>query len=88
MKIKQRTWIVFIFFTFFLCISSTLFSQQEGTKRTTTLEIIGAYLPGNQEGFGIDGGFAPISYKEVPREELSHNVNDPGRDLGTTWGGD
>ena len=87
MKIKQRTLTVFIFFTFFLCSSSTLFSQQEGTKRTTTLEIYGAYLFGNQEGFGIDGGYAPISYKEVPKEELSHNANDPGRGLGTTWGG-
>jgi len=58
----------------------------DAAERTTTLTFQGAYYFGYQEGYGVDGGFAPVSYGVVPKEDLTHHGDDPGRDLGYGWG--
>jgi len=57
------------------------------SKGVLSLNLQGAYSFGNQEGWGLtgDGAFAPISYSVVT--PVNHVPNDPGRTLGTTWGG-
>ncbi len=79
-------------FVVFITVSGvTSFSQDNSTTakadiiKSLTLGFQGGYLFGNQAGYGIDGGFAPISYDVVTG--LPHRSDDPGRDIGTTWGG-
>ncbi len=58
----------------------------EEVERTTTLSLVGAYYLGYQQGYNVDGCFAPPSYEVVPKEDLAHDASDPGRDLGYGWG--
>jgi hypothetical protein len=67
-----------------LCVVSGLYAKD--IEHTNTLQLYGVYYFPDQEGYGIDGGFAPVSYQKVPSDELDHHSNDPGRSLGSTWG--
>lgn len=58
----------------------------DGIERTTTVSLLGAYYFGYEEGYDVDGPFAPPSYDVVPKEDLAHDPGDPGRDLGYSWG--
>ena len=59
------------------------------TAGVLSLNLQGAYSLGNQEGWGLsgDGAFAPISYSVIDTTSANHRAEDPGRSLGTTWGG-
>ncbi len=72
----------------FLAGLTTGFAQEETEiKHSTSLQIYAVYYLPDQAGYGKDGGFLPITYKVVPSEDLLHHSNDPGRDLGSSWGG-
>ncbi|NOY09587.1 MAG: hypothetical protein GXP33_12190 [Spirochaetes bacterium] len=90
MSVKRH---VLRFFPVMFFLVSLSFVMGEGSSRspesagTLSLSFQGAYTFGNSEGWGINGGFAPLSYKVVDSSQLSHKTDDPGRSLGTTWGG-
>ena len=58
----------------------------DGVERTTTVSLAGVYYFGYQEGYDVDGRFSPPSSDVVPKEELAHDPDDPGRDIGYGWG--
>ena len=77
--------IIFITIIIFLFID-TFYADISDIKQTTVFDLSGAYYPGNQQGYGINGGFAPVSYNVLPKSGLQHRTNDPGRDLGYPFG--
>ena len=73
-------------FTIILFITISGFSENEPEKKTS-IDIIAAYNFGYQKGYNIDGGFAPISYEVISKDDLTYDETlDPGRDLGSSFG--
>lgn len=73
--------------TFLLIIPLVpLFCDSVDIEHRTNLQVFGVYYFGDQDGWNADSGFAPISYEVIGKETLQTHPNDPGRDLGTTWG--
>jgi len=58
----------------------------DAPEQATTLAVRGVYYFGYEEGWGVHNGFAPVSYGIVHKEDLAHAADDPGRDLGYSWG--
>ena len=80
---KIFTGIVLLFFVFPVLIAP---ADEQEIEHRTNLQIQGVYYFGDQQGWNTDSGIAPISYEVVEKEQLTHRQNDPGRELGTTWG--
>jgi hypothetical protein len=64
----------------------TTADEKQSIDRRTNLQVYAVYYFGDQNGWNTDGGMAPISYEVIEKEHLQHRQDDPGRDLGTTWG--
>ncbi len=78
--------LMIVVFVLFVISGGMLFSQDaSGITESLHFGFQGGYIFGNQAGYGIEGGFAPVSYSVVTG--LPHRSDDPGRDVGTTWGG-
>ena len=72
---------IFCMLTIIPCATRT-----EGTERSTSITIEGAYSLPDQMGYGVgEGGFAPISFNSVENTVFS-SPPDNGRDLGLGWG--
>ena len=69
----------------FLLITVALFSA-DTMESTLSLNIQAAYYLGSQFGYNTEGTFAPPIY-EVLELTSSYPGLDPGREIGTTWGG-
>ncbi len=78
---QKSLWIFLI-----LVIPAFLFGK---ILETSSLDVQAAYYPGNQEGLGVtgDGSLVPISYSVVSNNVGYDTNRDPGRTIGTTWGG-
>ncbi len=76
---------VFVVILFIASVGLLFARGNSNITESFSLGFQGGYLFGNQAGYGINGGFAPVSYSVVTG--LSHRSDDPGRSLGTTWGG-
>ncbi|MBN2736033.1 MAG: hypothetical protein JXR70_03570 [Spirochaetales bacterium] len=64
-----------------------VFSFAEDAVTTKlSLDVMGAYYLGSQGGYNAEGGFAPPTYEVL---DLSPSVPllDPGRPVGSSWGG-
>lgn len=80
----MKNYILTTIFIMFI-ITGTLFS----VERSTSFGTEGAVYIDDNKGYGIDSGFAPISYTPKLREDYgfsSIDGTDPGRDLGNGWG--
>jgi hypothetical protein len=71
-------------FLLLLVIQSFAAEENELTS-SLQFNLMGSYIFGHQGGYEIDGWFAPVSYEVM--DDLAHTANDPGREIGTTWGG-
>lgn len=89
LKMGLRPGILVLIFFF---ASAGLFGEDvdgkndKGIEHSNSLQVFAVYYFPDQEGYGVDGGFAPISYDVVPKDEAEHRDDDPGRDIGSTWG--
>ena len=72
----------------FTCITNLLgvCLAEESVETDLSLDIMGAYYPGNQEGYQLEGIFASPSYSVIDLEP-SVPLLDPGRSIGSSWGG-
>jgi hypothetical protein len=84
MKLLRKSYPVLLLFCLMLGIPSA--APAEGTERSTSFTLEGAYSPADNWGYGVgDGGFAPISYDPVENTAFFFSP-DEGRDLGSPWG--
>ncbi len=86
MKHGRRSLHCLTFVFILLCFSAPLFGEGRTITHDDDIQIYGVYYFGDQDGYGTVGGFAPISYSVVPNSETPNRADDPGRELGTTWG--